>query len=142
MSGPATKRRPVPVGMPCWSVCLCHRFASRPPCLHCRPASTGPAGLHCPPRQNILPRRSDQFTGWTAADWAVLCVLGCFCFLGAGVLAQLAVWFLGASTVAMLVGLRLVLAIGLSKVSRWDEGMGRTCALSAPTLSGEGERTP
>lgn len=80
----------------------------------------------------ITPCRSDQFVGWTGADWAVLVSLGCFCFLGAGVLAQLAVWFLGASTVAMLVGLRLVLAIGLSKASSGAQGCfcwaGRVCA--------------
>lgn len=103
--------------------CACHCSASAAApaagvAATCRPwpaSRRAKAQSHASPFLPTVLTRSGQFAGWTGADWAVLLVLGCVCFLGSGVTAQLAVWFLGAPTVAMLVGLRLVLTIGFSK---------------------------
>lgn len=57
-----------------------------------------------------------QFAGWAAGDWAVLAALGCAVVLAANWCIQHSTWRLGAPTVSMFYGLRLVAAIVESKL--------------------------
>lgn len=57
----------------------------------------------------------EDLQGWTAADWGVLGLLGSVINIGMNLATQHAIWQLGAPTVAMFVGLRLVCAVVLSK---------------------------
>lgn len=59
---------------------------------------------------------SANFRGWTAGDWAVLCVMSCCVVISANLCIQYATWVLGAPTVSMFYGLRLVAAIVESKI--------------------------
>lgn len=59
---------------------------------------------------------AEDLKGWSAADWGVLAALGSALNIGANLAMQYACWMVGAPTVAMFVGLRLVLAIALSKL--------------------------
>jgi drug/metabolite transporter (DMT)-like permease len=52
-----------------------------------------------------------NFRGWTAADWAVLVVMSCCVVISANLCIQYSTWVLGAPTVSMFYGLRLVAAI-------------------------------
>ncbi|KAI7835570.1 hypothetical protein COHA_010531 [Chlorella ohadii] len=57
-----------------------------------------------------------DLSGWSAADWSVLALLGSVINVGTNLTMQHAIWQLGAPTVAMFVGLRLVCAVVLSKI--------------------------
>ncbi|KAI7839517.1 hypothetical protein COHA_006784 [Chlorella ohadii] len=59
---------------------------------------------------------SANFRGWTAGDWAVLCVMSCCVVISANLCIQYSTWVLGAPTVSMFYGLRLVAAIVESKI--------------------------
>ncbi|KAI7846420.1 hypothetical protein COHA_000130 [Chlorella ohadii] len=53
---------------------------------------------------------------WSAADWLVLALLGSVVFVGLAFALQHAVWQLGAPTVSLMAGQRLVSAIVLSRL--------------------------
>ena len=56
-----------------------------------------------------------QFAAWRAGDWLVLAATGCLVCVGANVAIQHSTWQLGAPTVSMFYGLRLVASILFSK---------------------------
>ena len=57
-----------------------------------------------------------QFATWRADDWLVLAATGCLVCVGANFAIQHATWQLGAPTVSMFYGLRLVASILESKL--------------------------